>query len=71
MKRLAPLGMPSLAVGEGATSPNPGYQAVAWSTTLNAVVHWNGSAWTVQQQITVSATAPSTPYVGQLWLDIS
>lgn len=45
MRALTFVGLPSLAVAEGATTPNPGYNAVVWSTTLGAVVAWDGSAW--------------------------
>lgn len=64
--------LPSLAIAEGATSPNPGSPGVwAWSSTLNRPVMWNGSSWSVNQLITISDTAPSSPYLGQLWLDTS
>ena len=64
--------LPALAIAEGATTPNPGNPgAWAWSTTLNRPVHWNGSAWSVNQLITVSSTAPASPYTNQLWLDTS
>lgn len=62
----------SLAVAEGATTPDPGQPGVwAWSTTLSRPVHWNGTRWSVNELITISDTAPSSPYEGQLWLDIS
>lgn len=38
---------PSIAVAEGATTPDPGIVGVrAWSTTLSAPVHWDGTQWT-------------------------
>lgn len=66
-------GLPNLAIAEGATVPNPGLIGVrAWSTTLARVMYWDGSKWSsFQPSIIVSATAPSSPYVGQLWFDIS
>ena len=66
-------GLPELAIAEGATTPNPGISGVrAWSTTLSRVMYWDGSKWaSFQPNITVSATAPPSPYVGQLWLDIT
>jgi hypothetical protein len=38
-------GLPSLAVAQNATSPNPGYRSLGWSTTLNKLVVFNGSNW--------------------------
>ena len=39
--------LPSLAIAEGATTPNPGSPGVwAWSQTLTKPVFWNGSSWT-------------------------
>lgn len=65
--------LPSLAISEGATTPNPGVSGVwVWSSTLSKPMHWNGTKWTsVQNNITVSATAPSSPQTGDIWLDIS
>lgn len=36
----------SLAIAEGATTPNPGFPTWAWSTTLNKPVYWDGDNWT-------------------------
>lgn len=37
---------PSLAIAAGAITPNPGLAGVqAWSTTLGALVTWNGTSW--------------------------
>ncbi len=64
--------LPRLALAEGATSPDPGTSgAWAWSTTLSRPMMWNGTVWSVNYLITVSDTAPSSPYEGQLWLDTS
>lgn len=64
--------LPSLAIAEGATTPNPGQTGVwVWSTTINRPIMWNGTNWSVNQLITISTTAPSSPYTNQLWLDIS
>lgn len=64
--------LPSLAIAEGATTPDPGQSGVwVWSSTLGRPVMWNGTNWSVNQLITVSDTAPSSPYTGQLWLDTS
>ena len=63
--------LPALAISEGASTPNPGGQCWAWSTTLNRPVFWNGTIWSVNQLITISTTAPTTPYTNQLWLDIT
>lgn len=39
-------GLPRLAIAEGATTPDPGIVGVlVWSTTLGAVVRWNGTSW--------------------------
>lgn len=45
MKNLSPIGLPVLAVATGATTPDPGYPAMAWSSTLGAAVQWTGSSW--------------------------
>lgn len=38
---------PSLAITEGATTPNPGIEGVSvWSSTLAKPVYWTGSLWT-------------------------
>lgn len=38
---------PSLAIAEGATTPNPGIVGVSvWSTILGRRVYWTGSLWT-------------------------
>lgn len=45
-KSLTPVIPPTLAVAEGASSPNPGGAgAVIWSSTTSAYMVWNGSAW--------------------------
>lgn len=37
---------PALAIAAAATTPNPGLVGVqAWSTTLGALVTWNGTSW--------------------------
>ena len=39
-------GPPRLAVGEGATTPNPGIAGVLiWSTTVGAIMRWDGTEW--------------------------
>lgn len=38
---------PSLAIAEGATTPNPGIAGVSvWSSTLGKPVYWTGGLWT-------------------------
>ncbi len=38
---------PSLAIAEGATTPNPGIAGISvWSSTLAKPVYWTGSLWT-------------------------
>lgn len=66
-------GLPEVAISEGASTPNPGIPGVrVWSTTLSRVMYWNGSVWaSLQPTITVSTTAPASPVIGQLWLDIN
>lgn len=40
--------LPQLVLSEGATSPDPSIPGVqVWSTTLNKIVYWNGTIWTV------------------------
>lgn len=52
---------PSLAIAEGATTPvPPAAGAVAYSTTLNRLVWWTGSAW---QGAGFSANSPA------IWTD--
>lgn len=38
--------LPVLAVAEGATTPNPGGNGWAWSSTLAKPVYWTGTQWT-------------------------
>jgi hypothetical protein len=38
--------LPLLAVAEGATTPNPGGNGWAWSSTLAKPVYWTGTQWT-------------------------
>ncbi len=66
-------GLPEVAIAEGASTPNPGILGVrVWSNSLSRVMFWNGSNWaSLQPTITVSSTPPSSPFVGQLWYDIS
>ena len=48
-KQLAFKSIPSLAVAEGATTPNLGVAAKgawAWSSTLSKPVYWDGTKWT-------------------------
>jgi hypothetical protein len=45
MRQLSPAGLVALAVAEGATSPDPGYYAVVYSTTTGNVMRWNGTSW--------------------------
>ena len=45
-KQLGYQAPPSLAIAEGATTPNPGIVGVSvWSTTLSRLVTWNGTLW--------------------------
>ena len=38
--------LPSAAISEGATTPDPGLSGVrVWSTTLSKVMVWDGSKW--------------------------
>lgn len=47
LKQLGFKAPPSLAIAEGATTPNPGSPGVVcWSTTLGKRVTWTGSLWT-------------------------
>lgn len=47
-KQLSYKSLPSLAIAEGATTPDLGVDAKgawAWSTTLACPVYWNGAKW--------------------------
>ena len=63
-----------IAASPGATSPNPGAAGViAWSTTSSTLLTWDGAQWVladVAPQITVASSAPSSPTLNQLWLEI-
>jgi hypothetical protein len=60
----------SLVIAEGATTPDPGFSgARAYSTTTQRVMEWRGGAWISTARISVGATAPSNPSVGDLWVD--
>lgn len=45
MKVLSFPGLPQLAIAAGDSTPNPGYPAYAWSTTLGLPVFWDGTRW--------------------------
>lgn len=46
-KVLAFKALPSLAIAEGASTPDPSIPGVQiWSTTLNKPMYWTGSIWT-------------------------
>lgn len=64
---LAPL---QLAIAEGATTPDPGFEGVrVYSTTLTKLVEWRGGAWHAVARVHVGTSAPTTPAVGDLWVD--
>lgn len=51
----------SLAIAEGATTPNPGFAgARVWSSTLSQPVTWDGSKWTAKS--TAGGSANSVQY---------
>lgn len=51
----------SLAIAEGATTPNPGFAgARVWSSTLSRPVTWDGSKWTAKA--TASGATDSVQY---------
>ena len=51
----------SLAIAEGATTPNPGFVgARVWSSTLGKPVYWTGTAWTAKA--TASGATSSIQY---------
>lgn len=54
MKRLVPTGIPSLAITEGTTAPNPGNTAIVYSTIAAKLLVWNGTFWTAPDATTVS-----------------
>lgn len=47
MKDLAYRNFPQLAISEGDTTPNPGFPAIAHSTTLGLLTKWNGASWSL------------------------
>lgn len=65
MKRLSYSGLPSFAITENATSPNPGYISLAWSTTINTVMAWNGNTWNAVDTGSVP-TITAGPTKGQI-----
>lgn len=60
---------PTLAIAEGATTPDPGGPAFVKSSTTGQYMGWDGSAWRTMSFIHIGNSAPSSPVVGQLWLD--
>lgn len=45
-KQLGFVGPPQMAITVGADTPNPGINGVqVWSTTANALVHWDSNSW--------------------------
>lgn len=59
----------TLAIAEGATTPDPGGPAIVKSSTTGFFMNWDGSAWRTLIPVHVGTTAPASPVVGQLWLD--
>jgi hypothetical protein len=43
---LSVMGLPTLAISEGASSPNPGGEGWCWSSLVARPMYWNGSIWT-------------------------
>ena len=69
-QELSFVGPLSLAIAEGATTPDPGYLGTrVYSTTTQRVMEWRGNAWISTARISVGTTAPSNPSVGDLWVD--
>lgn len=62
-------GLPSIAVALGATSPDPGYVCLAYSSTLARVVLWNGTSWQPAYGVTVAATPQTSPAEGDGFYD--
>lgn len=69
MQDLAYRRLPVLAIAEGATTPDPGSAALAWSSTTSRVMQWSGSAWHSLVPIHVGTSAPSNPQTGDVWID--
>lgn len=60
----------SLAIAEGATTPNPGFDGTrVYSTTTQKVMEWRNGAWLSTARVSVGTAAPSNPAVGDLWVD--
>lgn len=59
---------PSAAIAVGATTPNPGRAgAMAWSTTIDALVVWDGTSW----QAPGGPTAGGSGDPDSVWLALS
>ena len=43
--------------------------SVRYNTTLSRVEAWNGGSWSTASRVAVSATAPTLPLNGDLWMD--
>lgn len=72
MRDLALRAPPTLAIAEGATAPDPGFDgAVAWSSTTGRQMVWNDTtnAWHSYTPVHVGSSAPSNPGAGDLWVD--
>lgn len=64
------LGVASLAIAEGATTPDPGITGVlVYSSTTARLMEWSGTAWKTHTRTYVGTSAPSNPAVGDLWVD--
>jgi len=67
---LRTVGLSVLAVSEGATTPAPSDSCWAWSSVLSKPVYWDGTKWSSVTNISIGASAPATPSLNDLWLEI-
>ena len=45
MRELSFSSLLDMAIAEGATSPDPGFHCLVYSTSLGKPIYWDGSAW--------------------------
>ena len=72
-KQLTPEVAFSQAIADLATTPDPGGAAAhgtcVYSTTTSRLMEWSGSYWRIVPSVTVGTTAPTSPRVGDVWID--
>lgn len=65
--------LPPVAIAENAATPDPGGTAArgtrVYSTTTSRLMEWHGSYWKSMPAVYVGTTAPTSPLIGDLWVD--